>query len=296
MLMSSFVSAASLPPVTMAMGPGSTVTVAKQRGPPLQQQQSSFLLRALVCSSIMFRVSHMEENDVKVGWGGEVGGGGGGGGRCGGGGGGWGGWGVGGGGGSLRVPLLHVTIHEAQYSPHPSRHAPPNYQPTAILNYPPARPPITNLTPGSHPSPTHVCTPATLRSYIHITMPQSSAPTPGFSRHHSRSPPRRKKNNNPAYPDYTPSIFPQAVLKELTKSTTLDRFKRAQKRKDWGSRPDTTLRDGRIFPPRRVKSTSASFTRQNDAPPRVHSVTRRRIRTRRGACESRKMKENTGNA
>uniref|UniRef100_A0AAV2IYN5 DUF4806 domain-containing protein n=1 Tax=Knipowitschia caucasica TaxID=637954 RepID=A0AAV2IYN5_KNICA len=46
-----------------------------------------------------------------------------------------------------------------------------------------------------------------------------------------------KKNNNPAYPDYTPSIFPQAVLKELTKSTTLDRFKRAQKRKA----PSTTL-------------------------------------------------------
>uniref|UniRef100_A0AAV2JKX6 Uncharacterized protein n=1 Tax=Knipowitschia caucasica TaxID=637954 RepID=A0AAV2JKX6_KNICA len=48
---------------------------------------------------------------------------------------------------------------------------------------------------------------------------------------------RGKKNNNPAYPDYTPSIFPQAVLKELTKSTTLDRFKRAQKRKA----PSTTL-------------------------------------------------------
>uniref|UniRef100_A0AAV2MDR9 Uncharacterized protein n=1 Tax=Knipowitschia caucasica TaxID=637954 RepID=A0AAV2MDR9_KNICA len=48
---------------------------------------------------------------------------------------------------------------------------------------------------------------------------------------------RRKKNNNPAHPDYTPSIFPQAVLKELTKSTTLDRFKRAQKRKA----PSTTL-------------------------------------------------------
>uniref|UniRef100_A0AAV2KRV1 Small integral membrane protein 20 n=1 Tax=Knipowitschia caucasica TaxID=637954 RepID=A0AAV2KRV1_KNICA len=47
----------------------------------------------------------------------------------------------------------------------------------------------------------------------------------------------RKKNNNPAHPDYTPSIFPQAVLKELTKSTTLDRFKRAQKRKA----PSTTL-------------------------------------------------------
>uniref|UniRef100_A0AAV2KA99 Uncharacterized protein n=1 Tax=Knipowitschia caucasica TaxID=637954 RepID=A0AAV2KA99_KNICA len=46
-----------------------------------------------------------------------------------------------------------------------------------------------------------------------------------------------KKNNNPAHPDYTPSIFPQAVLKELTKSTTLDRFKRAQKRKA----PSTTL-------------------------------------------------------
>uniref|UniRef100_A0AAV2MJH9 Ubiquitin-conjugating enzyme E2 K n=1 Tax=Knipowitschia caucasica TaxID=637954 RepID=A0AAV2MJH9_KNICA len=48
---------------------------------------------------------------------------------------------------------------------------------------------------------------------------------------------RGKKNNNPAHPDYTPSIFPQAVLKELTKSTTLDRFKRAQKRKA----PSTTL-------------------------------------------------------
>ena len=40
-----------------------------------------------------------------------------------------------------------------------------------------------------------------------------------------------KKNNNPAHPDYTPSIFPQAVLKESTKSTKLDRFNRAQKRK-----------------------------------------------------------------
>uniref|UniRef100_A0AAV2KL31 Uncharacterized protein n=1 Tax=Knipowitschia caucasica TaxID=637954 RepID=A0AAV2KL31_KNICA len=48
---------------------------------------------------------------------------------------------------------------------------------------------------------------------------------------------RERKNNNPAHPDYTPSIFPQAVLKELTKSTTLDRFKRAQKRKA----PSTTL-------------------------------------------------------
>ncbi|CAM4573122.1 unnamed protein product [Leuciscus chuanchicus] len=46
-----------------------------------------------------------------------------------------------------------------------------------------------------------------------------------------------KKNNNPAHPDYTPSIFPQELLKESTKSTKLDRFNRAQKRKA----PSTTV-------------------------------------------------------